>query len=491
MRVSTELYQQIRRLHIVDGISQRKLAEMFHVSRQTIKRYCKGNYLPVARQEYSKEKSPLREELEKRILKIIEDNKTAPKKQKLNAKEVWRVLIQEGYSQGESTIRKYIQEMRLENPEAFVPLEFEPGEAMEFDWGDMVAIIGGLKTKVSAFCVVLPYSYGIHVSVFPDKTNTSFFSGHVNAFECFGGVPLRCIYDNLKNAVLENSGKDAVTQEKFKLLEAHYAFEAVFCNASSGWEKGGVENLVSIARSIAFTPVPSVRNFEELQELVTRRCVEYCNNHKIRGRQHPIKEMLEYEKTNLLPLPLTPFDPCEEFRAKVNKDLTVRFQSAKYSVPAKYIDLYVTIKVTPFHIDIYYQGEKLWMHKRALHSSDHQYIPEHYLEILERKPRAIQNAAPLKSGVMPQELKDFLKLCKLRDKNYQLIQILLLCKTIESEKVLWAVKEANSTGVPSYDLVCFYMDLSSSTRCDITQDIKVQKADFSQYDKMIGAEPNE
>jgi transposase len=111
---------------------------------------------------------------------------------------------------------------------------------------------------------VLPYSYGISAAVFPDKTSSSFFTGHVMVFEYFGGVALRCIYDYA--AVLEGSGKDAVKQKKFKKLEAHYAFEGVFCNAASGWEKGSVENLVAIARQIAFTPMPKVTNFAVLQE---------------------------------------------------------------------------------------------------------------------------------------------------------------------------------------------------------------------------------
>lgn len=95
---------------------------------------------------------------------------------------------------------------------------------MELDWGDAYAYIDGVKTGMSVFCTVLPYSYGIYASVYPDKSNLSFFMGHVRAFEFFGGVPLRCIYDHLKGAVLQGSGKDAVKQAAFQKLEAHYAF---------------------------------------------------------------------------------------------------------------------------------------------------------------------------------------------------------------------------------------------------------------------------
>jgi len=352
MGIDNNLYKQIRRLFTVDGLSQREIAKKLGLSRPTVKKYCEGECLHDERKAYDTSNSPSRENIENRITKIIEDNKESPKKQKLDAQIIWRMLTEEGYKIGESTIRKYIQQMRIDKPEIFIPLEFEPGEAMEFDWGDAYAIIAEVKTKVSMFCAVLPYSYGIHSTVFSDKVGVCFYTGHIKAFEFFGGVPLKCIYDNLKTAVLKGFGKDAVKQEKFKTLEAHYAFEAVFCNVAAGWEKGAVENLVAIVRSIAFTPMPRVKDFAELQEHVTQKCVEYCENHKIKTRKDSIKEMLEEEKKHLLPLPLKPLDPCEEIKTKVNKDLTVRVNNVKYSVPERYAELYVTLKIAPFHIDI-------------------------------------------------------------------------------------------------------------------------------------------
>ena len=50
---------------------------------------------------------------------------------------------------GDSTVRKYIRELRSEKPEIFVPLAFEPGESMEVDWGDAYCYLNNIKTKVS------------------------------------------------------------------------------------------------------------------------------------------------------------------------------------------------------------------------------------------------------------------------------------------------------------------------------------------------------
>lgn len=245
---------------------------------------------------------------------------------------------------------------------------------------------------------------------------------------------------------------------------------------------------MAIVRQIAFTPMPKVTRFMELQEHVTHKCMEYCMNHKIKGRPRSIKDMLDEERKYLLPLPAYPLDPAEEIKALVYHDLTVRLNGVKYSVPPAYVGLSVTLKISPFHVEIYHEGNLVYRHKKAQHQSDHQYIPEHYLEILERKPRAIKNAAPIKKGILPRELSEFMQLCKHRDKNYQLVNILLLGKRIDNETLLWAVKQANSTGTPSYDLVCFYLEIQAVNPADKTvvdDGIKVKPVDFEKYDDLI------
>lgn len=235
-QIDMNTYKLIRRLFTVEGVSQRQIAMQLGISRPTVKKYCEGYAIPGIKEEGKQQKSELRLTLEKEIIQLFEDNKDAPRKQKLNAKLIWLSLKEKGYPVGESTIRKYIQEMRIEMPEVFIPLSFEPGEAMEFDWGDIYAYIKNVKTSISVFCAVLPYSYGIFAAVFPNKKYISFFTGHVMAFEFFQGVARRSIYENLKTAVLKDFGEKAVKQERFKTLEAHYAFEGIFCNADSGWD---------------------------------------------------------------------------------------------------------------------------------------------------------------------------------------------------------------------------------------------------------------
>jgi len=64
---------------------------------------------------------------------------------------------------------------------------------------------------------------------------------------------------------------------------------------------------------------------------------------------------------------------------------------------------------------------------------------------------------------MPQELKDFLNRCKAKDKEQQLLQVMLLARSVDPDQLLWAVNKANQNGSPTYQLVCFYLKRISVT----------------------------
>jgi transposase len=81
------------------------------------------------------------------------------------------------------------------------------------------------------------------------------FDAHIRAFEFFGGVCKRGIYDNMKAAVNKVlSGKERVFNSRFEQLSSHYLYEPVACTPAAGWEKGQVENQIGLVRKRFFTP---------------------------------------------------------------------------------------------------------------------------------------------------------------------------------------------------------------------------------------------
>ena len=279
------------------------------------------------------------------------------------------------------------------------------------------------------------------------------------------------------------------------MLEVHYAFEAAFANPESGWEKGSVENLCSLIRQVAFTPMPKGQNLKEIREQVIRRCLDYIRFHKIRGRKRPIAPMLDEERIHLMPLPLKPFSAYAETEAMVKSDLTFQYDATKYSVPQEYIGKTVTVRATSYKIEAWHRGVLACSHTRPFIKGEHQYLPEHYLSLLERKPRAIPNAAPLKYGTLPPELEKFRKLNCAKDKYEQLANILLLGRQVDTDVLLPAVDWANRTGSPTFDMVRFYLEAHNAeistqakTNVESAEIVVVDKPELHGYDALFSEE---
>jgi len=452
-----ELYGKIRALH-VSGVSDRQIANALGIDRKTVQKYRGGSVTPDDRASVPR-KAPLKEAVEGEITRMLLENAALPKKQRYSAADMWRVLVSEhGIAISEVHVRRIAREIRDAHGEAFIPLGHEMGDCVQVDWlEDAIAIIGGIKTKVQVLVFVLPYSGAVCAFVYPDKTMLSFLHGHVKAIEWMAGVCHRFLYDNLRTAVLSGSGKSAITQEEFKRVERHYAFVAEFCNRAAGWEKSYAENGVKITRIKAFTPIPRVKDFEGLQNHISANLLKYNMTHKIQGRPRKIWDMFIEERASLTPLPLSQFEVEETVQTKVYPDQTVRHDKVRYSVPYGYVGKYVTLRVSPFELKVYFRGELLYMHKRMRQNGPDQYILDHYLEILSRKPRAAGQALPIKKGVMPPQCRAFLELCPATDKYSQLVDVMLLARDIDVDRVLSALDDAICTGKPTAELVRYFL----------------------------------
>jgi len=487
--IDTDLYAKIRK-YKNNGASMRYTASALSIDRKTVKRYWNGEHIPGDRKAYpQKVDSPEKQAIMEAIKKYYEDNKDFSKgKQTINAQTAWKAL-RDTYNVGESTVRRYVQELKQHNPQAFIPLDFDPGDCMQVDWTEVKICIKGHIWKTPVFCAVLPYSYDIFAMVLPNAQWPCFMEGHIGAFEHFQGIPERVFYDNLRSAVLNGFGKNAVKQERFKLFEAHYGFQAVFMNPEAGFEKGSVENLCGSVKQTAFTPIPRGENLKEIQDEVRRRCLEYRMYHKIKDRPRAILEMSQEERPYLQPLPAKRFEAYESVKAIVGSDLTFRYDTVKYSLPVEYVGKTVTLRVFAYEIEAWCKGGLAYRHTRPFAKDENRYIPEHYLPLLEMRPRAMRNAAPLKRGVLPPELEKFRSKCTAKDKYEQLANILLLARDTDYTALLAAVDRANKTGIPTLAKVKLFLDLEkSSVNAPVVDPVFVEQQDLDQYDTLLGME---
>ena len=397
--ITVKDYDEIRKRYLA-GESQRHIAKTLGISRNTVAKYCEGATVPWERKTPERVSTVLTEKTVAFIRSCLEEDETeGMKKQRHTAKRIYDRLVEEtGFSGGESTVRGKVHELKQLVPAAFLPLEFDPGEALQVDWGEAFVYINGKKEKINLFCARLCYSCKPIVLAYHHQNEESFLDAFVRTFQIFGGVPSKVIFDNGKVAVKDGFGSHAKKQQGYTALSAHYGFEALFCNPAEGHEKGLVEGLVGWARRNIMVPVPRVESLPALNTLLLDRCEKY-ENHRIQGKPEIVGTMFRREKESLRPLPKYTFETAKCTSVRVNAFSTVRFRTNSYSVPVAYVGREVGIKSYPEKIEVFFEGNKISEHERYFGQHQKRYRLEDYLPLLENRGRALFNAAPVRQNI--------------------------------------------------------------------------------------------
>ena len=204
---------------------------------------------------------------------ILAEDKGRPVKQRHTSKRIFERLRDEhGYLGGLTIVKDDVLSQRRRQREMFVPQRHDPGHA-QADFGEALAVIGGVERKIHFFAMDLPHSDAGFVQAYPAETTEAFCAGHVAAFGFFGGVPQSILCDNTKRAVARILG-DGMRQRTrvFSELRSHYLFADRFGRPGKGNDKGKVEGLVGLIRRNHLVPLPHAASFAALNEQLLAHC---------------------------------------------------------------------------------------------------------------------------------------------------------------------------------------------------------------------------
>ena len=238
MYTDMEIWAEIRRRVLVDGLSKRAACREYNIHWDTLKKILEHAEPPGYRRAVPRPRPKLDPFLPV-IHQILEDDKKAPRKQRHTARRIFERLRDEhGYTGGLTIVKEAVAAWRLRSAEVFVPLAHRPGEA-QVDFGQAEVTLDGQTTTVALFVMTLPYSDAIFVSAFPRECTEAFLEGHVRAFAFFGGVPRRISYDNSKIAVAQITGsRDRKVTDAFLRLKSHHSVRGSLLSGAATQREG-------------------------------------------------------------------------------------------------------------------------------------------------------------------------------------------------------------------------------------------------------------
>ena len=224
----------------------------------------------------------------------------------------------------------------------------------------------------------------------------------------------------------------------FKLT--HYRFG----RPGKGNDKGKVEGLVKNGRRRFLTPVPSAASYEALNDKLEADCRADLGRRAGR-RAQAIGERLTADLVQFRSLPAGTFEPCEKRTARVSSTSLVRYRMNDYSVPTIYGFRDVIVKGFVDDVVIFIGADQIARHRRSYERGGLICDPLHYLALIEQKPGALDQAAPLAGWQLPPQFADLRRRLEARmgDRGKrEFIQVLRLIEAFPHGTVASAVTEA-------------------------------------------------
>lgn len=452
---AVEIYAAVRRFVLVKGNSRREAARVFGVSRDTVAKMCAYSAPPG----YRRSRPPTRPKLDPfvpLIDAILQSDREAPKKQRHTARRIFERLRDEhGFDGGITIVTDYVRKARQRTAEKFVPLHHPPGHA-QVDFGEAIGVIGGIRRKLHVFFMSLPHSDAFFIKAYPAETTEAFLDGHVSAFAFFGGIPQSILYDNTKLAVAKICG-DGTRQrtQAFTGLISHYLFMDRFGRPGKGNDKGKVEGLVKNGRRRFLTPIPVAVSFDDLNARLEMDCLA-DQDRRANRQERTIGERLLDDLDAFRGLPPAPFEACETKKVRVTSTSLVRYRRNDYSVPTTHGLRDVTVKGFVNQVVILSGTDEIARHPRSYERGAFVFDPLHYLALLEQKPGALDQAAPLQGWELPEQFDHLRRLFEKRMANRgkrEFIQVLRLMEVFDQDLVAAAVTQAIRLGTISFDAV--------------------------------------
>ena len=486
------LWAEIRRLAEIEKLSGRTIARRLHCSRHTVT-------AALELQQPPSSAATRRASLLDPYLQQIQDLLT--RYPDLSAVRIREEIARgpHGYTGSATILRRYLRRVRPARGRVYQEVHYQPAQAMQVDWGECGRIqVGSTMRKVSVFVAVLCHSRLMYIEFTLSQHKAEFYRGLVNALTFFGGSPRNLIFDNLKAAVLNGSGRQACLHPEFQALCGYFCLQPVACARRDPESKGVVEGGVRYIKHNALAGrAEELLRFEDYLALAPTWRDQVANLRRHEATHERPIDRFQQERALLRSLPEIPYDTDEVVPVVVNPHARIAFDSNRYSTPPQFVRKPLTIRANRDELRLLHEGQEVTRHVRSYERGQLLVLPEHRLAALSlRQPphrQALEqdfdawgpvarefhlklNGRPIKTGV---HIRRLLNLAQLygRTEVLSAINRALELATYDAacvENLLLAERRRRQLPTPT---------LPTPQRRELIDDIELEPADPAQYDR--------
>ena len=493
MKVS--LWAEIRRLHEIEGLKGRAIARRLHCCTKTVSKALAMPAPPVPTPGPGEGLlDPYRARIDALLAKYPD----------LSAVRILEEIYrgEDGYRGSVYPVRRYLRQVRPARGRVYQEVIYEPGEAMQVDWGDCGRLlIGQTPRRISVFVAVLCYSRLCYLEFSLSQRKADFYRALVHALEFYGGSPRKVIFDNLKAAVLSGSGRYACLHPEFLALCGHFCLEPIACARRDPESKGIVEAKVRYVKQNALAGrSEELVTWEDYRRLAPRWRDEVANvSLHAATKQRPI-DRFQQERGRLRPLPTNPFDTDEVLSVVVTPHARVHYDGNRYSVPPALARKTALLRANATEVRIVNQGQEVARHERCYEKDQLRIHPDHRLAALKMRRRRQANQREEEFDALGPEAREFhRKLLTMPVKpTIHLRRLLGLVRLYGRKEVLAAIGQALQ--YHTYDAAYVETlllqerrrrELPSPTplrpkRRELIEEIHLEEPDPAHYDRLCG-----
>lgn len=272
---------------------------------------------------------------------------------------------------------------RSQNP--IMRFNHKAGDKLFVDYtGKKLSVVDkktGELIEVEVFISVLGASGLTYVEACASQKREDFIKCMVNALQFYEGVPAAIVTDNLKAAVIKSNKYEPIINESFLAFSHHYNTTILPTRAYKPRDKALVENAVRIIYTRVFAKLHN-EVFHSLHALNTKiiELTAIHNQTKFQSKRYSRLELYEsVEKQVLRPLPEQKYQVRQYATGTVYKSSHIYLSKDKhhYSVPFAHIGRKVRIIYSRDTVEVYYNQERIAIHKRDRQPFGYTTEPEH------------------------------------------------------------------------------------------------------------------